>query len=348
MTDQLPHPTALTRPRNAVNDDFFSVTQTRCVDRRWHFQVGVHRASKAGPGGEAPPEGQEIQSLGLFQRESPPADVEILGMALGIEIDPADWLEEFLRLHGMEVVSRRPVRMLAGVVGDVVARWSAEGGSFAGRFFATKWGPRLFLLWGRTGLASYPELAEDFFVSVMTFRVLDDSLGLFAEKVRTVAGGEPISWKAMVPGSWKVEPENAREGVGAFQASLISPAEEGGAAQQELLGKLSFAVVSRAKATKAREVARKYFDALRDLDIDLESTALVEEEASAPYEQSWLLVSPFNRKGGTGEVRCRILQHPRAWVVAGVVGPNREADVAAWMQCKRALDIAALALELRP
>lgn len=348
MTDQLPHPTALTRRRNAVNDDFLTVTQTRCVDSHWHFQVGVHRESKAGPKGDAPPEGQEIQSLGLFQRESPSADVEVLGMALGIEIDPADWLEEFLRLHGMEVVSRRSVRMLAGVVGDVVARWRVDGEAFAGRLFATKWGPRLFLLWCRTGLASYSSLAEDFFVSVMTFRVLDDSLGLFAEKVRTVTGGEPMPWKAVVPGSWKVEPEEAREGVGAFQASLLTPAEEGRAAKQELLGKLSFAIVSRDKATKAREVARKYFDALRDLDFDLESTALVEEEAKAPYEESWLLVSPINRRGSTGEVRCRILLHPRAWVVAGVVGPNREADVASWMQCKRALDIAALALEFRP
>ncbi len=289
-----------------------------------------------------------MQSLGLFQRESPAADVEVFGMELGIEIDPADWLEEFVRLQGMEVVSRRPVRMLAGVVGDVVARWRAGGEEFAGRLFATKWGPRLFLLWCRTGIASYPGLAEDFFVSIMTFRVLDDSLGLFAEKVRTVTGGDPVPWKAVVPASWRVAPEAPREGVGAFQASLLTPADGSGGPDQELLGKLSFAVVAREKTGRAREAARKYLDVLRDLDFDVETTALVEEEARAPYEQSWLLVSPVRRKGGRGEARCRVLVHPRAWVVAGVLGPDRESDTAAWMQCKRAMDVAALALELKP
>lgn len=345
----LPHPTALSRPRSEFQADFLRVTQDRCKDPIWHFRVGVHRASKLAPDGETPPTAEApIQSLALFHRDEPAFDIEVFGVHLDREIDPADWLDDWLALQGHEIVSKKPVRMLAGVVGDDVTRWKVEGDEHAGRFFATKWGPRLFVLACRAPIAVYPRIAEDFFVSIMTFEVLDDSLGLFAEKGRTVSDATPIPWKTFVPGSWTVQPEPPGERVASFQASLTPPpAVEYALGQEALLGKLSFAVIARGAAKRPRDVAKAFLDAVREAGIEIESDKFEEEPAKAPFEKSWLLVSKAKREGTAGEVRCRVMLHPHAWVVGGVVGPAREDAALVWMQNKRTLDVVTSTLEMK-
>jgi hypothetical protein len=39
--------------------------------------------------------------------------------------------------------------------------------------------------------------------------------------------------------------------------------------------------------------------------------------------------------------------HPKAWVLAGMLGLTSQQDVGAWMQNKRALDLTTLGLKLR-
>jgi hypothetical protein len=348
VTEALPHPTALTRQKAEIQRDFLLIEQRGCSDPTWHFKIGVRRGSLAGPIGPEAPTSEEPRSLALFHRDEPPASVEVIGVLLAREVDPADYLDCLLEAEGKTVVSRKPVKMLGGVIGDAVATWTVDGAAYAGRFFATKWGPRLFVLCFRTERRRYEALAEDFFVSISTFSVFDDSLGLFAEKVLTVSNAVPIPWRAVVPESWVIKPEpDAGNRAASFQATQVPalPSPE----LNVLFGKLSFAVADRSEAKGGRAAANAYLEAVRDAGVNIEHDKFVEEETSEPYEKSWLLITKAAKGSNPpGELRCRVLMHKRVWVIAGVLGPTRETNALAWMQNKRTLDLVTSNLRLKP
>ncbi len=346
MADALPHPTAITRPRSEIQRDFISIEQTRCSDSIWHFRMGLPHACAVAPEGEEPPGDDEPRTLGLFHRDDPPADIEVTGVTAIREVDPADYLDCLLEVEEKDVVSKKSVPMRGGIVGDVVATWTAEDNKlFAGRFFCTKWGPRIFVIAFRTPREHYEKLAEDFFISIATFSVLDDSLGLLAEKVHTVSNTAPVPWRVVVPESWVIKPEPNTGKVASFQATQVPvvPSGEG----PMIYGKLSFAVVARSEAKTGRAAADAYLSAVRDLGIAIENDEFVEEPAADPFEKSWLLVSNVSKNGNPGELRCRVLMHKKAWVIAGVLGPVRKDSALAWMQNKRVLDIVTTTLKLK-
>ncbi len=346
MAESLPQPTAFAKPKLEIQRDFISIEQKRCKDPIWHFKMGVPRSCKLGPDGEEPPGEDFPRTLALFHRENPPADIEVIGIQAIREVDPADYLDCLMEAEGKEVLSRKSVPMRAGVIGDCVATWEADGQRFLGRFFCTKWGPRLFLICFRTLKEHYEALADDFFVSLATFSVLDDSLGLFSEKVLTVDNAIPVPWRVLVPDSWVIQSEPpAGDKVASFQAAQTPVVPS--TTLEVLYGKLSFAVVARSEAKSGRAAANAYLSAVRDLGIEIENDNFVEEPAAEPFERSWLLVSPVKKGQNPGEVRCRVLMHKNAWVIAGVLGPIRKDSALAWMQNKRVLDIVTSTLKIK-
>lgn len=346
MAEAVLHPTSFSRPKLEIQRDFISIEQTRCKDPIWHFKMGLPHGCKLGPQGEDPPGVDAPSTLALYHRDNPPMDIEVIGIQAIREVDPADYLDCLMEAEGKQVLSRKPVPMRAGVVGDCVAVWEADGKSFAGRFFCTKWGPRLFLICFRTPKEHYETLAEDCFVSIATFSVLDDSLGLFSEKVHTLNDTVPVPWRVILPESWVIQAEpNAGNKVSSFQAAQtpVVPSKT----LEVLYGKLSFAVIARSEAKSGRAAANAYLSAVRDLGIQIENDQFAEEPAAEPFERSWLLVSPIQKGANPGELRCRVLMHAQAWVVAGVVGPTRKESALAWMQNKRAIDILTSTLKLK-
>jgi hypothetical protein len=348
LTDRLPHPTAIAHPER-VGTDFIHVTQTRCADPAWHFKIGVHKSSKLGPEGEQQPTPDApTQPLGLFHRDEPPSDVEVMGFLMPFEIDPAHWLESSMAAQKKEIVSSKSVMMRGGLLGDVVATWPGEneGEEFAGRFFASKWGPRIFTLCCRAAKADYPALADDFFISISSFSVEDDSFGHFAEKVLTVRGETPFAWKVALPDSWVLQTAPDGPRVSSFQAAQIplEPVED----TETLVGKLSFAVVARSAVRVPRAAANAFLEVLKENEFEIEDKDFEEEPSRPPFHKSWLLIANTTRKGKPGELRCRVMLHERAWVIAGVVGPRREDAGFAWMRNKRVLDIVTTTIVMRP
>jgi len=89
------------------------------------------------------------------------------------EIDPADWLDLWIRRHGLEPVSSKPMPTPAGTFGDVVCRWATPQGEFAGRFVAMRFGDRVFLLSMRTPRPYYAAMANGFFAAMSSFVPLE-------------------------------------------------------------------------------------------------------------------------------------------------------------------------------
>lgn len=340
MAEKLLHPTSIASPER-VGTDFIQVTMDRCEDEAWHFKIGVHTSSKLGPEGKEQPTPEvPTRSLGLFHRDEPPSDVEVMGFLMPFEIDPLHWLEDSMLVQKKTIVSSRPVMMRSGLLGDVVATWPGEneGEAFAGRFFASKWGPRIFCICCRCRAEDYPALADDFFISIASFAAVDpDRYGHFAEKVQTVRGETPFAWKVALPVSWLLQPAPEAPRVSSFQAAQIplEPVE----GTDTLVGKLSFAVVSRAAVRVPRMAANAFLEVLRENEFEIEDKDFEEEPSRPPFHKSWILVADTTRKGKPGELRCRVMLHERAWVIAGVVGPRRDDAAFAWMRNKRVLDV---------
>ncbi len=322
------------------------VEQTACPQPQWHFAIAVAKNSTELPiSPQMPCRSAPTQSLGLFRRSEPEADIEVIGHLLDSEVDPADWLTTALSADGRQIISNKPVPLLSGAVGDVVAQWQKGTESFAGRFYATKWGPRLFVLCCRCKLADYPRLAEDFLYAITHFGVFDHTLGSLAEHARLVSGSAPVDWQIVLPQSWSVQQHPPSEQGTWFEATHTEAApydEQPG----ELDGRLMLAIMQRAVAARPRQAANILFRALRDNDIRLEHADFRAEPATDWCEQSWLLVTEVQRAEQRGELRCRVMMPAGTWVVAGVLGPQKDDDEQAWMRNKRVLDVATWTLEI--
>jgi hypothetical protein len=337
------HPVAVEIPPDKIRREYTKVALTGVQDPAWHFEMALPKSIRLAPlPPNAPIAGGPMLSIALFNRPAPPADTEVFGQHLLRELDPADWLDLWLESQQFEVLSRKRLPTLGGAVGDAVARWEADGRQWMGRFFCTKSGPRLVMLWFRTAAADYEQLAPGFFLSIAHFRFLDDRFGPFAEQMKWVGNALPIRWRTAIPMSWKIAEELPTAGVASFQATLTGE----GNAESVMLGKLSFAVLAPERMAGANEGFRKMCATLREAGVDVKEGEVVEEAVPQAYRAAWGSQGTANVNGIVAEVRCRVLQHPNAWVAALVLSPTRADAPQLWMQGKRLLDVTTMTLEI--
>jgi hypothetical protein len=325
----LPHPTEV----GAIGE-LVHIEETRPCDARWHYRFAARGPIEAAPTDGAVPAAAEARRLAWYRAGDVPLELEVVGVGLEREVDAADVLDAWLAhvQPGLEIASRKPVRLRGGQSGDVVGSWEHEGDRRAGRFLATKWGPRLFVLAVRAPLAAYARLANDVFAMLASFEPLDDGLGVLAEPLRAVARERPVPWRTAVPDGWLVLPALEEGTLAGVQAANVDPFGV-------VRGRLALGVATRDRARSPRAAAALWLDLVRGHGLALEGETFAEEPARPPFEQSWLLATRARRDDAEAELRCRVLLHPDVWAVGGALGPAADEDREAWMQNKRALDL---------
>lgn len=355
-------PTKISYTPEELVERFIRVAVDQAPDPRWHYRIAVHAASKMRPsaGRVAPTPQAPLQSLGLFYREDLGMDLEVIGVLLGREIDPAHWLEMFLEFNRLSVSAMKHLPLPGGIVGDAIGEWTVGGKPYAGRFVALKFGPRLFVVCCRSSREIYEEVAQDFFVGLTQFGPVDQSPGLSAEPVRKASAPSPVPWELVVPGSWEVSPEEHEDGQAGFQASLSPPlpadppvascwspfpgGEAGPAPEppppEAYLGKLAVTLVPAALVPTPESAEELAMETFRGAGLEWEDAGFEDEPPQGTAERSRLLVAPARLRGQAGvELRCRVAFTHGLWFVAGVVGPARGVNPFAWMQNKRVLDV---------
>lgn len=288
-----------------------------------------------------PQRGGPAVSLALLSRTNPPCELEIRGQSLEVEIHPADWLDLWLAAARIRPISAQYVRMPGGTVGDVVGTWTQNDVQWIGRFFCLKAGGRLFLLCFRATAADYPRLADDFFVSISSFAVADHSPGPLAEPTTCMETAAPIPMRVTVPSSWDTKVEAADDSLWSFEANLTIP----GASAPLLVGKLSFAAGSLDRAADHVEAIQQATEAVSAAGLTLVPTAPQAEPPTPPFTESWLSVSSGSLGGRKTQVRCRVMRHPNAWIIAVAISLDAQTLPQAWMRVKRALDLATSSIE---
>jgi hypothetical protein len=354
----LPKPTKISYTVEQLRERFIRVAVDMAPDPTWHYRIGLPIATKMRPhvGRVAPTPQAPIQSLGLFYREDAELDLEVIGVLLGREIDPAHWLEMYLDFNRLSVETMQQLPLSAGIVGDAVCEWTANGRPYAGRFVALKFGARMYVVCCRASRETYARCAEDFFVSLAQFGPIDDTRGLCAEPVANVSGPAPVPWRVYVPQSWSVTPEESS----GFQASLSAPSPSGapvdscwtafpgapalpapeGPPAETYMGKMAMTLAPLAVMPTSEAARAAALETFRDAGLEFELEEFGDEDPQGPLEESALLVAPARLGGNPGvELRCRVGRTHGVWFVAGVVGPARSTNPFAWMQNKRTLDV---------
>lgn len=166
----LPQPRELYIPQETLDHEYLKIEIDRCEDPEWHFSLGIHRSSQYGPQGANSPTPQDpLVTLALFHREDHGADLEVLGGRLSAEIEPNDWLGQWIEQNGITPISSLPTETPNGTLGDVVGTWDTDEGQFVGRFATLRWDDRLFLLVLRAPAYGYGAMADPFFLALSTF-----------------------------------------------------------------------------------------------------------------------------------------------------------------------------------
>jgi len=347
----LPHPFQANIPKEKLEQDYLNVLIDRSPDPAWHFKLNLHRETRIAPEGKVTPTiAEPFQTLALFQRPDPLADLEIFGVHLPVEIDTADWLALWLERHKMVVNSSRPLNTPRGMLGDCVCTWDTPGGPFAGRFAALRWGGRVFFLALRTPLNFYPAIADDFFAAAASFAPEQvDADALNGEVHQKIEIPLPLPATVTLPASYTIAMDVSDARISAYGGDQQMRAD---LPDDAAFGKLNFLLAEAALADHPAKAAALYLTPLMKNPITMGGDEFAEEGAMGAFGQSWLLVSPatFSPPGAEAiacEVRCRVMWHEKAWFVAGVLGPARHVGPIAWMRNKRALDVVTFGVVLK-
>jgi hypothetical protein len=342
MQTDIPHPIAINLSREEISRRFVQFNPGGEIGPLWQFKLLIERSFRVGPRAIEPKPGGDLTTLALFNRADPSCELEILTQHLSIEIDPANWLDLWLRQRQITPISVKRLGTLSGDVGDVIGSWTVDGAQWIGRFFCMKAGPRMALLWFRVAASDYVRVADDIFLSIATFAFADDSPGPLAEKVRWVNNTQPVNWRLVVPSSWEVSPEPASPEVTSFQANLIL--RDGG--RSILQGKLSLAVARADQAPDHPHAFSNAIGAVQEAGVKLESERIVAENASPPFTESWIALARADIGGQPGELRCRVMRHPKAWIVAAALSVDIVSSPVAWMRTMRLLNIVTSTIEI--
>ncbi|HEY4328957.1 MAG TPA: hypothetical protein VGN88_04415 [Phycisphaerae bacterium] len=337
------HPTSAKFTAEEIARMFVRHTHQHIPDARWHFEIALREGSRLiSSEYSVPAPGGPLVSLALFNCPEQPFSVEVFGMHLLHEIDPADWLDVYIESVGIfEIMSRRRVSTPAGDLGDLLVRWDYDNKTFVGRMACLKAGARLILLSFRTAEPEYPVNADIFFTTLMNFQLLDQSGGPLAESVQYASNQWPHPWRVAVPSSWQIVEQPTTPAMATLQFLLPVKLEKG----TVTAGKITFSVVESRQLEMEQQAFNSVNETLKAAGISAESGLFFPEPDPKNGVHSWILRTQGTLQNQPMEINARVMQHPRGWVIVIAFGPPREQSPAYWMQVKRTVDVLTMSME---
>jgi hypothetical protein len=322
MSQALPFILDPIRPLSAVAADFARFSHERGEDPATHFSLaltedwGVVDAPVQSPTPEEP-----FALVATLRRaERPEAEIKVFAAHLYREVDPADWLLLYLKRRRDEVLEMRRLPSPTGEAGDALSLSAEAGRSRVSRSLAVKDGPRVFVVQCSVERASYLQVADEFFVAVSTFKLLNPTGQRYAEPMAIREVGAPLPCEFLFPGSWVEQPgEAAPPQVASF--SLLNMRGETWA------GQLTFAAIPRAFEPGQDGLVANYLGQLRENGIEVVEAELGRRpQPPAPFKGAWGAAYEASLEGVPLEVHCHVVEHARAWLLFALVGAHRDSD----------------------
>jgi hypothetical protein len=265
-----------------------------------------------------------------FQNPETHAGLEISAAQLPREVNASDWVELVLREMDEEVVEARDFASPAGFLPDVLSRPSrTSGGSWLRRTLAIRDADRL---WGISALAPadvYPGMASNLFLSLSSFQLLHASGGP-AEKLFRYEAVAPVPFGFSYPEAWLLKPLPATGDTARMVLANMREDVRAGSIMIE---------VAAARQHTLQSVLQRHMDLLTQAGISREEADVVPVAGHPPFSEVWCSAMQGSREGVRLELPVVIGRHSRAWVLAGLVTPDRGVSPVWWAVNKRAYEI---------
>lgn len=315
----------LTEPissKNQIEHNYSLLNNTMSKDPSLHFQVAVTKKWKMV---NIPLQSLGLENpyinLGLIRRMSDPAaEIEIIAALTPREIDPANWLVLHLKNYNFKILQMERLDSPTGEVGDILAEIKLDSKTFVARALSIKDGDRIFAVICQVESGGYEEVAEEFFMAISKFNLLNPSGKKFAEQMKTHEIISPVNCRFLFPESWLQRDDSDPPPRGS-SFSLINVKGD------KWAGQFTFAAIPHEYEETYEGLLSNYLEQLDENDIEVEPGKLVSVPNVSGFKGMWSgILSAENDDEEPLEIRCAILEHPQAWFLFAVIGPDWELD----------------------
>jgi hypothetical protein len=237
------------------------------------------------------------------------------------ELAPADWMVEWLKANGFEVLAARRIASPAGALGDVLAVKRAAPEARIYRLRSYKSGPLLFLVAASVASHRFEALEETLFIGTEGFRLTGAASPVPAEPLREVTLTAPAPARFVIPAIWvQQRDEQLRDG----QAwRFANPATE-----DHMVGLIYVATIPHDGAASHDELADRLTTSFaRDQGLEIAEPDLRRvSDPAAPADVREARLTARRADGERVRLELVIARDPTRWSVFALLGNRPDPD----------------------
>ncbi|WP_231889272.1 hypothetical protein PJ900_00765 (plasmid) [Tistrella mobilis] len=275
----------------------------------------------ARPAGAAGAADEGLVPLAVWSDPGEDARVEVSVQRLARELAPADWMVEWLKANGFEVLAARRIASPAGALGDVLAVKRAAPDARIYRLRSYKSGPLLFLVAASVARHRFEALEETLFIGTEGFRLTGAASPVPAEPLREVTLTAPAPARFVIPAIWVQQRDDQLRAGQAWR--FANPATE-----DHMVGLIYVATIPHDGAAGHDELADRLTASFRkDQEIEIQETPL--RRVSEPDAPADVREARFPARRADGErVRLELViaRDPARWSVFALLGNRPDPD----------------------
>lgn len=342
MTKPLSFPIKLIRSNEQIEKEFLLVNHTIAEDPTLHFTIALSKQWKMMDISiETLNDDNPLVTLALFRRTgSPEAEIEVTAAKIPREVDPANWLALHLKNHYFKILQMRRLPSPTGDVGDTLSELTYKSRTSVARSLAIKDDSRVFAVHGQVEAHGYEKVAEEFYIAISKFNLLNRSNQKFAEPMKPYIINAPIKGEFLFPKSWAEQPDSDPPPKGT-SFSLINLRNDNWA------GQFTFAAIRRRDEPNYKDLFSNYLGQLNKNGIEVELSDLEPMTDVAGFKKGWAGVLSASNDNESLEIRCCILEHSDTLLMFAMIGPDWESDAEAQSVNFRAFRISLETLSIK-
>lgn len=338
MSDSILFPT---KPLTALPAGFQAWNFTSAIDPSLHLQLALPQTWTVAAITEdaALAEDRPFVQLALMNSAKDSGTIEVACALLLRECHPADWLEEYLRRRGHRIMESLRVPSPFGDVGSYLSSAESEGKVLLARTIGIKDADRIFLLQGRAADTDFQAHAATFGVVEQSLHLLHPSLRRCAEPITEHSINRPVACVFLVPSSWQ-SADDEPQPAGGRGFLLLNGSEEA------VRGQIMVQALPRHAVENQDQLLSRFAERLAARGLSAPQMPLATMETGPAFSGGWRADFTARSAEAEAEITLCVLEHPRAWLVFGLISVPRQADPVAYMVNRRAFDIALETLAL--
>jgi hypothetical protein len=248
------------------------------------------------------------------------------------EFSSNEWIENKLISLGHKIIFRKDAYGIVGGVSDFLTqRQEADNANYFIRTTMAKDGNRLFRVECWAEESEYPKLAEDFLITLSSFKLLSPENIPTAEPLTDFQDIVPVIWGFKYPASWNAVKESLSQNESKIRLDNFY--------EEKCIGRI-YLTNSEKKHKSSQILTREFFELQ-------EKAGIITKDVNFEIEDSFNEFTKVNSSVSLGrvkdnssfEVRTLSLSNDETSVLIGLVSPTRNEASDWWAVNKRCFEI---------